>query len=109
MAANINRPAAGLAIGTSATNLYTVPASKVWVCKRLTITNTTATPQTVTIGTSGGAGFNIVTALAVAANSSIRVDAIEGHVFNAAEVIQATASAGSSLTVARFSGLLSDP
>lgn len=109
MAANINRPAAGVAIGTTATTLYTVPASKVWLLKRITINNATGVPATVTIGTSGGAGFNMVTAMVIAANSSTTLSAVEGHVFQAGEIIQATSSVISTLTCARMSGLLSDP
>lgn len=109
MAANINRPTAGLAIGNTATNLYTVPASKVWVCKRITINNATGVPATVTIGTSGGAAFNLITTMNVLANSSVTVPQIEGHVFTAGEIIQATASLAATLTCARMSGLLSDP
>lgn len=92
-------------LGTSATTIYTVPAGATLVIKKFTVYNANAADRTITIDTSA-ANSALVTALNVVALTSLDVTRMEGHVFNAGEVIRGLASAATSVRIARISGLL---
>ena len=99
----------GAQLATSATAEYTAPGNTTTILKKVTVTNTTSSAQTVTIylvasGGSAGASNCITSAQTVAANAVYEAYECENHVLMTGDSIQALASAASSLTL-RVSGI----
>lgn len=94
----------GTVLTAAAVTQYTAPGLTTTVIKKVTVTNTTATAQTVTLylipaaGTAGAANTN-TTVATVAANSGLELFLAENHVLMTGDFIQALASAVSSLTL----------
>jgi len=97
---------------TAAATYYTVPDKTVTMLTRLTLTNTTASDQTVTIyfiprGSTAGAGNALAYTMNVPAASGqppVDVTAAAGHALKQSSYIQALCSAGASVTM-RISGI----
>lgn len=81
-------------VGTTDTTLGTVPASRVWVIKQITITNTNGVDAWVTIavGATSTAGNALFYQLPVAANDTVVFDT--ALVLTAAETVQAISDRG---------------
>lgn len=94
-------------IGTSATALYTVPAGKVFIIKRVSVYNVDASlPHTITFQTS--ASNSKFQTTIVNPSSSLTIPEAEGHAFAAGELIQAITDLASVVYISRISGLLVD-
>lgn len=93
----------------SAATYYTVPANKLTLIRRITLTNTSAGAESVTLHlvASGGAAANnnmILKGKTLAPGQSYVVAEAEGHVMSAGMTLQALASAATAITI-RASGL----
>ena len=99
--------AAGTAIGTTGTALYSVPSAKVFILKRITFYNSDATnPHTVTFYSAS----NLNTTLGVVTinpGSTATFPDGEGQAFPASTLLQAKADA-TGVYCARMTGLLVD-
>lgn len=101
MAATRKRLVAGtqLALTTPAT-LYTVPTGTRTLITGMTLTNTTggAVTATVHLGTAAAANC-VMSARSLAAGETVSVTGAIGQVMEAAEVLQAAASAATSISM----------
>lgn len=101
MSATRKRLVAGsqLALTTPAT-LYTVPASTRTLITGMTLTNTSggAVTATVHLGTAAAANC-VMSARSLAAGETVLVTGAIGQVMEAAEVLQAAASAATSISM----------
>lgn len=81
-------------VGTTDTTLGTVPASRVWVVKQFTITNTNSVDAWVTIavGSTGTAGNAIFYQLPIGANDTVVFDT--ALVLTAAETVNGLSDRG---------------
>lgn len=86
--------------GTTATTLYTVPASTTAIVKKINICNTTASDATITISfvASGGtasASNRITNNLVISANSTVPIDQMSDVIANGGFIsaVQGTSSA----------------
>jgi hypothetical protein len=70
--------------GTTSTTVYTVPANTTTILKNIVMSNTAATPATITINV---AGVGIVNSYSVSANDSVIMDM--SLVLSAGDVISA--------------------
>ena len=95
----------GTSIGTANTNVYTVPDGQTFLCKRMMVANNTAGAQTVTVKTNV-ANQDFLVAYSVPANSTMRMEMVEGHVFGAGEIIVCAANVANAIRVSRLSGIL---
>lgn len=104
MATTNRRIIAGSQLTTSAATYYTAPAGTRCVVKRLTLTNTSAGVATVTIylvpsGGSASDANTITDTRALAAGETWDCASAEGHVVEAGGLVQALASAATSVTI----------
>lgn len=87
--------------GTTDTLLATVPAAKSWIVKQITVTNTTGTAATITLGMPAAAALaaanHMLTAVSVPANSVTVVDL--SQVLATGETIRALQGTATALTV----------
>ncbi len=95
-------------LGTSASTLYTAPASTKTIIDKFTVTNTDSSARTVTIHLVPSAGSastanKIVDALSVAANTSVEIEQLKNHILAAGGFISALASSAAVVN-ARASG-----
>lgn len=92
-----------------AVNYYSSPGNTVTIIKKVTVTNTTGSAQTVTIflvpnGGTAQASNTVTSAKSVPAGGVYEAYECEGHVLQAGDSLQALASSGASLTL-KASGL----
>ncbi len=95
----------GTVLTAAAVTQYTAPALTTTIIKKLTVTNTTATAQSVTIylipsAGAAGAANTITSAKSIAPGAVYEAFECENHVLAAGDFVQALASAISSLTFA---------
>lgn len=87
--------------GTGDTLLATVPGSKSWIVKQITVTNTTASTATITLGLPAAAALaaanHLLSAVPIAANSVTVIDLTQ--VLATGETIRALQGTASALTV----------
>jgi hypothetical protein len=97
----------GVALGTSAAAIYTVPAGKLAWVKRAVFTNTSgsAVNLTVTLTRSGGSPFSIIAPRSLAAGEAYVAPELASLALNAGDAVNALASTGS-VVVAVMSGLV---
>lgn len=92
--------------GTTDTLLATVTALKSWIVKQITVTNTTASAATITIGFPSAAALaaanHFLSAVSIPANSTTVVDL--SQVLAAGETIRALQGTASALVV-KISGV----
>lgn len=98
-----------LLIAAGTTTQYTSPASgRGTIIDKFTVTNTTASPETITVylvedGGAAGAANTILPAASVAAGAAYTCPEVIGHVLAPGDFIATAASTGAALTV-RSSG-----
>lgn len=104
MATTNRRIIAGSQLTTDAVAYYTAPRGTRCVIKRLSLTNTSAGPVTVTIYLvpsqySAAADNTLTSARSLAAGETWDCLSAEGHVIEAGGTVEALASAGASITI----------
>lgn len=89
--------------GTTATTLYTVPASTTAIVKKINICNTTASDATITInfvasGNAVSAANRVTSSLTITANSTVPIDQMS-DVIATGGFISATQGTASAITL----------
>ena len=103
----------GSQLTVSAATYYTVPANSLMTIAAMSVTNTTGTPQTLTVylvpsGGTAGVTNCICSGRVIAAGETYNVGGAIGQTLDAAGFIQALSDAGTALTLVA-SGYVTTP